>query len=52
MNKKELMKQLKVAPRVGVWIEMNNLNNKFSTVLVAPRVGVWIEILYIYVRFL
>ena len=35
----------KVAPHVGAWIEMVQLECKLLSHYVAPHVGVWIEIL-------
>ena len=34
----------RVAPFVGVWIEISNIKNIYSSRYVAPFVGVWIEI--------
>ena len=39
---------LRVAPRVGAWIEtQTGLNNENAT-YVAPRVGAWIETIQVY----
>ena len=34
---------LKVAPRVGAWIETKHLFIALLSISVAPRVGAWIE---------
>ena len=34
---------LKVAPRVGAWIETYSIALALGTCIVAPRVGAWIE---------
>ena len=45
---KRRMKQCgRVAPLVGAWIEIKDLQNKKTLTVVAPLVGAWIEIMSI-----
>ena len=41
---RKLLVNIAVAPFVGVWIEIWDKANTFTTIFVAPFVGVWIEI--------
>ena len=42
---RKLLVNIAVAPFVGVWIEIWDKANTFTTIFVAPFVGVWIEIM-------
>ena len=41
----ENLRNLRVAPLVGAWIEIQILCFQYAPVIVAPLVGAWIEIL-------
>ena len=38
-----LLKDIRVAPRVGAWIETSTREKSLQFIGVAPRVGAWIE---------
>ncbi len=42
-NRNDLTTDVKVAPRVGAWIETKGYQDTGKKCLVAPRVGAWIE---------